>query len=102
MDDVASTGAQDTGGFTHDGSLGLLPLHGEHGLADDDVRAFVRQAGLRGVRVHAAPHARGDGVDARARVGVALHTGIGGGSDLDDRRGRDAQAGREFDDVRAG
>ena len=102
MDDVAAAGAQDARGLAHDGALGFLSLHGEHGFADDDVCALIRQAGLRGVGVHAAPHARGDGVHARGGVRIALHADVGGGAHLDDRGGRDAQAGRELDDVRTG
>ena len=102
VDDVAATWAQDARGLSHDGSLGFLSLHGEHGLADDDVRALVRQAGFGRVGVHAAPHARGDGVHARRGVRIALHADVGGGTYLNNRRGRDAQAGRELDDVRAG
>jgi hypothetical protein len=102
VDDVASAGAQNTRGLAHDGTLGLFALHGQHRLADDDVRTLVRQPGLGRVRVHASAHARGDGIDARAGVGVALNAGIGGGSDANDRPRRNPQARGEFDDVSAG
>ena len=96
---IATPGSQDASGLTDDGRLGLVPLHGEHGLADDDVRAVVRQTGIGGLPLTDAAAVPDDGGDPGRRLRVAIDRRVGGGGGGDDLGGGAPQSGGELDDV---
>ena len=102
MDGVAPAGAQDAGGLGDDGGLALVPLHGEHGLADDDVGAGLVQACVGGLALADGTEVPDDGGHAPGGVGVAVDGRVGGGVILDDLGGGAPQARGELDDVNAG
>ena len=101
VDGVAPAGAQDAGGLGDDGGLALVPLHGEHGLADDDVGAGLVQAGVGGLALADGAQVPDDGGHAPGGVGVAVDGRVGGGVILDDLGGGAPQARGELDDVSA-
>ena len=102
VDGVAPAGAQDACGLGDDGGLALVPLHGEHGLADDDVGAGLVQAGVGGLALADGAEVPDDGGHAPGGVGVAVDGRVGGGAGLDDFGGGAPQAWGELDDVGAG
>ena len=101
VDGVAPTWAQDAGGLGDDGGLALVPLHGEHGLADDDVGAGLVQASVGGLALADGAEVPDDGGHAPGGGGVAVDGGVGGGVILDDLGGGAPQARGELDDVGA-
>ena len=101
VDGVAPAGAQDAGGLGDDGGLALVPLHGEHGLADDDVGAGLVQASVGGLTLADGAEVPDDGGHAPGGVGVAVDGRVGGGVILDDLSGGAPQARGELDDVGA-
>ena len=102
VDGVAPAGAQNTGGLGDDGGLALVPLHGEHGLADNDVSAGVVQAGVGGLALTDGAEVPDDGGHAPGGVGVAVNGRVGGGVVLDDLGGGAPQARGELNDVGTG
>ena len=102
VDGVAPAGAQDAGGLGDDGGLALVPLHGEHGLADDDVGAGLVQASVGGLALADGAEVPDDGGHAPGGVGVAVDGRVGGGVILDDLSGGAPQARGELDDVGTG
>ena len=102
VDGVAPAGAQDAGGLGDDGGLAFVPLHGEHGLADDDIGAGLVQAGVGGLALADGAEVPDDGGYAPGGIGVAVDGRVGGGVVLDDLGGGAPQARGELDDVGAG
>ena len=99
VDGVAPAGTQDAGGLGDDGGLPLVPLHGKHGLADDDVGAGLVQAGVGGLALADGAEVPDDGGHSPGGVGVAVDGRVGGGVVLDDLGGGAPQARGELDDA---
>ena len=98
---VAPAGAQDAGCLGDDGGLALVPLHGEHGLADNDVGAGLVQASVGGLALADGAEVPNDGGHAPGGVEVAVDGRVGGGVILDDLGSGAPQARGELDDVGA-